>query len=139
MGSGPAGILALRHACTAVVHCLLDCRCCCCDPSETCGLSLLTRHAVAPNSACHAGLHSLDLSGNRFACLPPALSTATSLTRLALNGSHSMRLTEADTAVLLALPHLQQLEIEGVAAADADLLHEWQLRMPGLQIAPMPA
>ena len=86
-----------------------------------------------------AGLHSLDLSGNRFDCLPPALSTATALTHLTLNGCHLMQLTEADTAVLLALPRLQRLEIEGIRSAEPALIQQWQLRMPNLRIVPMPA
>ncbi len=65
--------------------------------------------------------------------------TATALTHLTLNGCHLMQLTEADTAVLLALPRLQRLEIEGIRSAEPALIQQWQLRMPNLRIVPMPA
>lgn len=51
-----------------------------------------------------AGLRSLDLSFNRLASLPPALSAATALTALRMNYNDELRLTAADEQLLAALP-----------------------------------
>ena len=79
-----------------------------------------------------AGLHSLDLSLNKFTHLPPVLSTATALTCLTLSGNSKLRLRAADAAVILALSRLQRLEINGIVAAGPALLQQLQQRLPHL-------
>lgn len=82
-------------------------------------LSARASAAPCPPNGLLTGLHSLDLSRNKFTHLPPALSAATALTCLTLNGNSMLRLRAPDAAVLLALPRLHRLEIEGIAAAAA--------------------
>lgn len=91
-----------------------------------------------PPAVRPAGLHHLDLSRNKFAHLPPALSAATALTCLTLSGNRKLRLREADEAVLLALPRLQRLEINGIAAAAPALLQQLGQHLPRLRIVPTP-
>lgn len=86
-----------------------------------------------------AGLRRLDLSNNAFTRLPAALSTATALTCLALNGNSQLRLRRADKAVLPELPNLQRLEVEGIVAVNPALLRTLQERLPALTVIPMPA
>ena len=87
----------------------------------------------------HAGLKRLDLSNNAFTRLPAALSTATALTCLTLNGNSELRLRRADKAVLPELPNLQHLEVEGIVAVNPALLRTLQERLPALSVVPMPA
>lgn len=64
-------------------------------------------------SCCTAGLRSLDLGFNRFDRLPLALSTATQLTRLSLQGDHNFVVNlESDDDLLLAHLHaLRELDL----------------------------
>lgn len=48
----------------------------------------------------------MDISYNRFASLPGALTAATALTSLVVNLNDDLRLSQADAEVLQALPRL---------------------------------
>ncbi|KAL4443522.1 hypothetical protein ABPG75_011259 [Micractinium tetrahymenae] len=70
----------------------------------------LCRLNLLPAFSQLSGLTSLDLSGNAFTALPPALALATSLVRLDLSDNTSMPLTTGDLDALLALsPRLSSL------------------------------
>jgi Leucine-rich repeat (LRR) protein len=53
----------------------------------------------------------LDLAGNDFSRLPPALSAASCLRRLSLECNERLELSAADAEVLLALPALTSLRL----------------------------
>ncbi|PRW44546.1 L domain [Chlorella sorokiniana] len=75
----------------------------------------LSRQGLAelPAGEYLTGLHSLDLSRNEFVLLPPAITRATALTHLGLDGNSQLVLSTSERAALLALPCLQQLDMEG--------------------------
>ena len=87
----------------------------------------------------HAGLQSLDLSGNRFSRLPPVLAAATGLTELSLLANASLVMTAADVEMLLSLPRLRQLRL-GVTQTLPRVLGQLFRGAPDLDIteAPMP-
>ncbi|KAL4443572.1 hypothetical protein ABPG75_011309 [Micractinium tetrahymenae] len=73
-----------------------------------CRLTLLPAFGQLP------GVTSLDLHGNAFTALPPALAAATSLARLDLSRMDSMALSVAEVDGLLASsPRLTRLQLSG--------------------------
>lgn len=56
-----------------------------------------------------ADLRCLDLGNNSIATLPAALSAATSLTRLELDGNPALALSASDVDILSVLPYLRIL------------------------------
>ena len=87
-------------------------------------LRALASHSYdTPAPVCAAaGLRSLDLQSNSFARVPAAISTATGLTSLTLNRNKHLSLCEAGAETLLALRHLQNLQLMLFKSADPALL-----------------
>lgn len=90
-----------------------------------------------PQTCPIAELRCLELRRNHFRRLPPAISTASALTRLRILENDELVLGEADLGTLLALPCLRCLELDRVETADPALLQQLQLRMPHLRIVPV--
>lgn len=79
--------------------------------------------SIMPTLVCAAaGLRHLDLEGNSFTRVPAAISAATGLTSLALSWNGQLGLCEAGTETLLALRHLQNLQLMLIKSADPALL-----------------
>lgn len=98
----------------------------------------LNSPCLLPACLCPADLQHLDLSHNLFRRLPTALSSATALTRLTLNGNSWLSLCKDDAAVLLVLQRLRLLEVSRIKAAEPALLNELWQRMPHLRVVGMP-
>jgi Leucine-rich repeat (LRR) protein len=94
-----------------------------------------------PTGEYLSGLQSLDLRHNEFARMPAALSYATALTTLALDGNKQLALDEANVWVLLDLRLLRQLSTHGIniAAANQYMLRLLRWRLPHLRLLPLPA
>ncbi|KAL4419720.1 hypothetical protein ABPG75_006818 [Micractinium tetrahymenae] len=83
-----------------------------------------------------AGLEDLDLSQNNLVPgLPPALTSATSLTRVVLDGNAKLALTEADVAgVVAGMPRLRTLSLRETAGAAPEALDRLPFSLPLLEV-----
>ncbi|PSC72329.1 Small GTP-binding [Micractinium conductrix] len=109
MGSVPAEVVALRQLQDlALSYCEL-------------------RHL--PEGPYLTGLQRLSLEDNQFTTLPPALATATALTRLALSGNSELRASDAELCqALLPMAGLQALGVcETSIDRDEVLLYLWKV------------
>ncbi len=69
-----------------------------------------------PQGRYLASLKVLDLEGNSFRCIPPALAAAAQLTHLDLSCNHDLQIGFPDVEVLEQLPRLHILDLSKVSA-----------------------
>ncbi|BDA45432.1 probable leucine-rich repeat protein soc-2 [Coccomyxa sp. Obi] len=103
-----------------------------CNPSRLslryCGLQSL------PKGRYLASLKVLDLEGNSFRCIPPALAAAAQLTHLDLSCNHDLQIGFPDVQVLEQLPRLHILDLSKIserlphegAAPPEEVLPNWR-------------
>jgi Leucine-rich repeat (LRR) protein len=103
-------------------------------------LSLFDGHLEDFSTSVAAGLASLthlDLEGNLFSVLPPALSTMTTLKTLIMSHNHDMELSLSDVGILSALPGLETLSVNDIGCSTLEekrrVVQAIQKRMPALK------
>lgn len=68
-----------------------------------------------PKGRYLASLKVLDLEGNCFRCIPPALAAAAQLTQLDLSCNHDLQIGFPDVQLLEQLPRLHILDLSKVS------------------------
>lgn len=78
-------------------------------------LTVSLRAQSLPKGRYLAGLKVLDLEGNSFRCIPPALAAARQLTHLDLSCNQDLQVGPPDVAILGQMPRLHILDLSKVS------------------------
>lgn len=81
----------------------------------------------------HTGLEQLSVCGNSLTGVPPALATASRLSKLDLSRTPGLELSSQAQTILASLPALQGLGL-WLTPVDAEALARLQQRAPHLHI-----